>query len=252
MTKQNNWAYGYLEIGSHDSVKSRGQATSHPCFEKPDVSHSSLTLVYIPLIPTKERELPEKILREKPQSKTRLIHPQSLPKRLFKFLYSLPLHCQILERLITKTFSLHIHSCERLFSVLGSSQEGTNFILVNAMVKQWNSGSQKRNRFDATSLEQEGWRAQVHWVDQAWRVYCCSCILTTSSSGLLIAWRAAERFYAEGFGFLFDNTSLCCPCVCISLPLSLPFIFCCGCDFNWLRLFINSVFVHFPHTLCLS
>ena len=42
------------------------QAASQPCFEKPDVSHSSLTLVYIPLIPTKERELPERILREKP------------------------------------------------------------------------------------------------------------------------------------------------------------------------------------------
>ena len=54
------------------------------------------------------------------------------------------------------------------------------------------------------------------------------------------------RFYAEGFSFLFDNTSLCCPCVCISLPLSLHFIFCCECDFNWLRLFINSVY-----SLCL-
>ena len=45
--------------------------------------------------------------------KTRLTHPQSLPKRLFKFLYSLPLHCQIFERLITKSFSHHIHFCER-------------------------------------------------------------------------------------------------------------------------------------------
>ena len=35
---------------------------------------------------------------------------------------------------------------------------------------------------------------------------------------ILIAWKAAETFYAEGFGFLFDNTSLCCPCVCIFLP----------------------------------
>ena len=51
---------------SRDSVKSRGQAASQPFFEKPDVSHFSLTLVYIPLIPTKERELPERILREKP------------------------------------------------------------------------------------------------------------------------------------------------------------------------------------------
>ena len=45
--------------------------------------------------------------------KTRLTHPQSLPKRLFKFLYSFPLHCQTLERLTTKTFSHHIHFCER-------------------------------------------------------------------------------------------------------------------------------------------
>ena len=65
---------------------------------------------------------------------------------------------------------------------------------------------------------------------------------TTFSSGLLTAWRAAKRFYAEGFDFLFDNTSLCCPCVCISLPLSLPFIFCCGSDFNWLRFFINFIY----------
>ena len=45
--------------------------------------------------------------------KIRLTHPQSLPKRLFKFLYSLPFHCQILERLISKTFSYNIHFCER-------------------------------------------------------------------------------------------------------------------------------------------
>ena len=45
--------------------------------------------------------------------KTRLTHPQSLPKRLFKFLYSLPLYCEILERLITKTFSHHIHLYEK-------------------------------------------------------------------------------------------------------------------------------------------
>ena len=41
------------------------QAASQPCFEKPNLSHSILTLVYIPLIPMKERELSERILREK-------------------------------------------------------------------------------------------------------------------------------------------------------------------------------------------
>ena len=63
-----------------------------------------------------ERETLEKI---------RLTHSQSLPKRLFKFLYSLPIHCQILERLITKTFSHPIHFCERAVWCFGK-QLGRN------------------------------------------------------------------------------------------------------------------------------
>ena len=72
-----------------------------------------LTLLYIyPYTHDLERASRENFERETLE-KTRLIHPQSFPKRLFKFLYSLPFHCQILERLITKTFSHHIHSCEK-------------------------------------------------------------------------------------------------------------------------------------------
>ena len=37
---------------------------------------------------------------------------------------------------------------------------------------------------------------------------CCSCIPTSFSSRLLTTWRAAKRFYAEDFDFLFDNTSV--------------------------------------------
>ena len=54
-------------------------------------------------------------------------------KRLFKFLHSHPLHCYILERFITKTFSHHTHICEKAIWCLGSSQKGTDFILVDAM-----------------------------------------------------------------------------------------------------------------------
>ena len=80
-----------------------------------------LTLLYIyPYTHDLERASRENFERETLE-KTRLTHPQSLPKKLFKFLYSLPLHCQILERLITKIFSHHIHFCERLFGALGSS-----------------------------------------------------------------------------------------------------------------------------------
>ena len=72
-----------------------------------------LTLLYIyPYTHDLERASRENFERETLE-KTRLAHPQSLPNRLFKFLYSLPLHCQILERLFTKTFSHHIHFCER-------------------------------------------------------------------------------------------------------------------------------------------
>ena len=165
------------------------------------------------------------MLTEKPQRKTKLIHPQSSLRDSSNFSTLFLSIVKSLKGLLPKPFLTISISVRGLFGALGSSQKGTNFTLVDAMVKQRNPGSQKRNRFGATSLEQEAWRAQVHWVDQAWRVYCCSCIPTTFSSGLFTAQRAAERFYAEGFIFLFDNTLLCCPCICISLPLIFAFYF---------------------------
>ena len=64
----------------------------------------------------------------------------------------------------------------------------------------------------------------------------------------LLVW-LAERFYVEDFGFLFDNTLLCCLCVCISLRFrlfSVVIIFSLDC-------FINSVlaYFHIPHIHCL-
>ena len=73
----------------------------------------SLTLLYIYLYTHDSKRASRENFERETLEKTRLTHPQSLPKRLFKFLYSLPLHCQTLERLITKTFSHHIQSCER-------------------------------------------------------------------------------------------------------------------------------------------
>ena len=68
-----------------------------------------LTLLYIyTLIPTIWRENFERETLEK----TRLTHPHSLPKRLFEFLYSFPLQCQI-------------HSCERAVWCFGK-QLGRN------------------------------------------------------------------------------------------------------------------------------
>ena len=44
-------------------------------------------------------------------------------------------------------------------------------------------------------------------------------------SGSITAWKAAERFYAEYFGFLFDNTSVCYLVFAFFFPTLLPFIF---------------------------
>ena len=83
------------------------------------------TLLYIyPYTHDSKRASRENFERETLE-KTRLTHPQSLPKRLFKFLYFVPLHCQILERLFTKTFSHHIHFCERAVWCFGK-QLGRN------------------------------------------------------------------------------------------------------------------------------
>ena len=72
-----------------------------------------ITLLYIYPYNHDSKKVSSENFERETLEKTRLTHPQSLPKRFFKFLYSLPLHCQIPERLITKTFSHHIHLCEK-------------------------------------------------------------------------------------------------------------------------------------------
>ena len=127
------WPFSYLTVGTRGSVKQQGQAASQLCFEKTDSSHPILILVYIPLIPTKHRELPQNFEIETLE-KNKIDSSPIFTQRLFKFLYSHPFHCYILEKFITKTFSHHTHICEKAFWCLGSSQERTNFILVDAMV----------------------------------------------------------------------------------------------------------------------
>ena len=84
-----------------------------------------LTLLYIYPYTHDSKRASRENFERKTLEKTRLTHPQSLPKKLFKFLYSLPLHCQTLERLITKTFSHHIHFCEKAVWCFGK-QVGRN------------------------------------------------------------------------------------------------------------------------------
>ena len=72
-----------------------------------------LTLLYIYSYTHDSKRASRENFERETLEKTRLTHPQSLLEKLFKFFYSFPLHCQILERLITKTFSHHIHFYER-------------------------------------------------------------------------------------------------------------------------------------------
>ena len=99
-----------LELATQPSCEVK--SSKHPVWENLTF-HFLLTLLYIyPYTHDLERVSRENFEIETLE-KIRLTHPQFLPKRLFKFLYSLTLHSQILERLITKIFSHHIHSCER-------------------------------------------------------------------------------------------------------------------------------------------
>ena len=84
-----------------------------------------LTLLYIHPYTHDSKRVSRESFERETLEKTRLTHPQSLPKRLFKFLYSLPLHCENLERLITTIFSHHIHFCERAVWCFGK-QLGRN------------------------------------------------------------------------------------------------------------------------------
>ena len=89
------------------------KSPEHPVWENLTFHIPSHPTIYIyPYTHNLERPFRENFERETLEKK-RLTHPQSLPKRLFKFLYSLPFHCQILERLITKIFSHHIYFYER-------------------------------------------------------------------------------------------------------------------------------------------
>ena len=115
----------YLRLKLTTQPSREVKSPEHPVWEKLTSHIPFHSTVYIPLYPRFRENFQRKFLREKPQRKTRLTHPQSLPKRIFKFLYSLPLHCQILERLTTKTFSHHIHFCERAVWCFGK-QLGRN------------------------------------------------------------------------------------------------------------------------------
>ena len=56
------------------------------------------------------------------------------------------------------------------------------------------------------------------------------CITTDCLVERFIAWKAAERFYVEYFGFLFDNTSACYIVFAFFFPTLLAFILLLCCN----------------------
>ena len=65
-TKVLGWPGRLLAAWTRDSTQSRGQAARTPCLAKYDFSHSFSPYYIYTLIPTIQRELSERILREKP------------------------------------------------------------------------------------------------------------------------------------------------------------------------------------------
>ena len=106
------------------------------------------------LIPMICRELPKRILREKPLRKTRLTHPQSSS---FNSPNSSTLTLSIITSLsgtLAKSLSHNTHICEEVIWCLESSLEGTN----SFWLMQWAiAGSSKleKTKFGITLLEQE-------------------------------------------------------------------------------------------------
>ena len=86
----------HLELATQPSREVK--SPEHPVWENLTFHiPSDLTIYIYPYTHDLERASRENFKRET-LAKTKLTHPQSLPKRLFKFLYSFPLHCQIPER----------------------------------------------------------------------------------------------------------------------------------------------------------
>ena len=152
------------------------------------------------------RELLEKILREKPQRKTRLTHSQSSHRdssNSSTFILSIIIS---LRGSLPKPFLTILTSVRRKFGTQEAVRKGPiSYWLMLWFIAEYGKLKKKQVRRNLVGVR--AWRAQVHWVDQVWRVFCCSYIPTTFFSVLFTTWRAAERFYAEGFGFLFNNTS---------------------------------------------
>ena len=139
-------------------------------------------------------------------------------------IFSFPLPLLYLERRSVPKHNLHIFRVQRVFWSLGSFGD-----LPKEACKVWQMQSSvlrdpesQRGQGFVKSVSSRSLKSKVHGLNQAWRVFCYSCTLTLFSSGSITTWRATVRFFAEFFGFLFDNTSWC------YLVVASPFSYSCA------------------------
>ena len=114
-------------------------------------------------------------------------------------------------------------------------REPIHFGLCNGLIAR--SCKLEKTRLDLTMLEQE-----------AWRVYCYSCIPTNFPVYHFTAWRVVERFFTKFFSFLFDNTCRCYLTFTSLYHLLFAFNYCCVVIKVWLRvvcLFGYSLYLSF-------
>ena len=86
---------------------------------------------------------------------------------------------------------------------------GMSHLVLDAIELNCGIRKPREDKTPKSPLIAGAWRAQVHGIDLAWRIFCYSCTPTLFSSRSISTWRVVERFFAVFFGFLFDNTSWC-------------------------------------------
>ena len=137
-------------------------------------------------------------------------------------LFSFPLPLSYLERRFVLKYNPYLFRVQRGFWNLGNFGD-----LPKEVSEAWRmqSGvlqdpkSQRRHNFEK-SVGSRSLEGSSTWGRLGLEVFCYSYTSTLFTSELISIWRVAERFFAEFFGFLFDNTSWCYLVVAFLFPYS--------------------------------
>ena len=122
----------------------------------------------------------------------------------------------------TNTYHTHPECKVRFWCCWEALEEAiclVDAIGLNCMIQR-----AREDKASSSQLVAGAWRAQVHGVDYAWRVFYYSCSPTHSLVDWFTTWRVAERFFVEFFSFLFYNKSACYLVFAFFFPTLLAFI----------------------------